>query len=108
MKERWIKVLNKNLDLNKCMELLNNMAEGTEDADGCNGEIIYILVNSNKMEYLKQLIPDEKDLKTYLDTFSEDWQEEGCFDISEVFGAVCDKFNANIFFNGKEKKFYLE
>lgn len=99
-------MLNEKLNLNECLELLNKMAKETIDVDATGEELIYILVDLNQMENLKKLIPNENDFKKYLDDFGENFEEEG-FDITGILGEICFRSQTDIWFDNKNKKFYI-
>lgn len=99
-------MLNKKLDLEQCICLLSEMITDIIDYDSDSDSVIYILVGPEKIEHLKKLISNEKDLENYLQGYGENWKEEG-FDITGILSEICSKFNVDIWVDFKENKFFL-
>lgn len=98
--------INQSLSLNDCLSIMNKMLESVADYDCDSDGVVYILIDPERVDLLKQLIPDEKDLQKYLKDYGEEWEEYG-FDITGIWGEVCRRFNVDIWVNFKKRQFYV-
>jgi len=98
--------LNKNLNLNECLIILNQMLKGLVEYDCYGNEVEYIIVGPEKMNFLVELLPEPEDLKEYLKCYGEDWKDEG-FDITGVWMEVSYRFKVDIWVNLKKNEFYI-
>lgn len=103
-------MLNKDLNFEECLGILNEMIKDMAEFD-CDGDgVVYILVEpiEKQMGLLKKLIPEQKDLESYLrDYGGEVYQEDG-IDITGIWAEISARFDKDIRVDFKKNIFYVK
>lgn len=102
-------MLNDKLNLNECLDILNEMLEELEEWDFDDESVIYVIVEGTdrNRDLLSRFIPDKEELEQYLyDYGNGDWREYG-IDLLEIWDKINIKFNVDVYFNAKKKLFYI-
>mgnify|MGYP001182212395 FL=1 len=102
-------MLNKELSLKECLDILNEMAKEFEECDGDSEGIYYLTVKGSERnkKLLNNLIPEEIDLGYYLYEYGNgDWIKYG-IDLVAIWQVINYEFGTSIWFNSKKREFYI-
>lgn len=100
-------MLNKNLRLEECLDILNEMCKSIVKLDYKEDELMHILVKKEEADNLKKLILNQEDLEKYLQEQKILLEEKACLDLMNIWGSVCSSFDLDIIFDTEQYKFYL-